>query len=138
MGNQTIFYPGALEQRDGELVQIGKKCKSCGKISFPVSELCRFCSSEDGEKVSLSKYGTLFSYTVTRVPVGPYKPPILAGYIDLPEGIRIFGQIHADVEQITIGLQLRMQTGVIYTEKNGIEIVGYYYVPCTTECGGAK
>lgn len=138
MSNQIVFYSGVLEQRDGEFVQIGKKCKSCGKVSFPVSELCRFCSFEDGEKIPLSKQGTLFSYTVTRVPVGPYKPPFITGYIDLPEGVRVFGQIHADVEKINIGVQLRMQTGILWAEKDGTPVIGYFYVPCASAFGGAK
>jgi len=136
MNNQIIFHQGALEERDGLFVQIGKKCNSCGRTSFPVFAFCPFCSSENGETLPLSKIGTLFSFSVTRVPVGPYKPPIIAGFIDLPEGTRIFGQIHANVDEIRTGMLLSVETGVIWTEKNGTEVIGYYYVPCEADCGG--
>jgi uncharacterized OB-fold protein len=66
---------------------------------------------------------------VTRVPVGPYKPPIIGGYIDLPEGTRVFGQIHARVEDVKTGMKLKMETGVIWIEKDGTEVLGYYYIP---------
>jgi len=80
----------------------------------------------------------VFSYSVTRVPVGPFKPPILGGYIDLPEGTRVFGQIRARVEDVKTGMKVKVETGVIWTEKDGTEVLGYYYVPLQAEEGGAK
>jgi uncharacterized OB-fold protein len=136
--NQIMFHPGALEEKDGALVQMGYKCDACGKTSFPVFELCPFCSFGKGKKLPLSTIGTLFSFSITRVPVGPYKPPIIAGYIDLPEGTRIFGQIHANIEDVKTGMQVKMETGVIWTENDGTEVMGYYYVPCDKESGGGK
>ncbi len=136
--NQILFHPGALEEKNGKWLQMGFKCDACGKTSYPVVELCPFCSSGKGKKKQLSKTGTVFSYTITRVPVGPYKPPVIAGYIDLPEGTRVFGQIRADIEDLKTGLQVEMKTGVIWTEKDGTEVLGYYYVPCKNGCGGAN
>jgi len=133
-----IFHPGVMEERNGRWVQIGRKCSSCGKTSFPVTELCPFCSSENGQMVSLSRMGTLFSFSITRVPVGPYKPPIVAGFIDLPEGTRIFGQIHAAPDEIKTGMLMTMKTGVLWTEKDGTEVMGYYYEPIKTDVGGAE
>jgi len=129
MSKQVIFHPGALDEKDGALVQMGNRCGGCGKTSYPAVELCPFCSSEKLQKVPLSTVGTLFSFSVTRVPVGPYKPPIIGGYVDLPEGTRVFGQIHAGVEDVKTGMKLRVETGVIWTGKDGTEVVGYYYVP---------
>jgi len=138
MSNQIIFHSGALDEKDGSLIQMGNKCKNCGKTSYPAVELCPFCSSENVERVSLSTVGTLFSFSVTRVPVGHYKPPIIGGYIDLPEGTRVFGQIHAKVEDVKTGMKVKVETGVIWTEKDGTEVLGYYYVPCKEESGGTK
>lgn len=138
MSNQVVFHAGALEKEGDTLVQIGFRCDHCGKTSFPVSELCPFCSFEKGVKTRLSNEGTLFSYSITRVPVGPYKPPIIAGYIDLPEGVRVFGKIQADIEVVRTGMRLRMETGVLWTEKDGTEVVGYYYVPCENKNGGKE
>jgi uncharacterized OB-fold protein len=138
MGNQIIFYPGALDEKDGSLVQVGNRCRDCGKTSYPAVELCPFCSSENVGEVPLSPVGTLFSFSVTRVPVGPFRPPIIGGYIDLPEGTRVFGQIRADVKHVKTGMKVKVQTGVLWTEKDGTEVLGYYYVPCEAECGGAQ
>lgn len=136
MGKQIIFHSGALVEKDGSIIQMGNKCNNCGKTSYPAVELCPFCSSENTEKVALSTVGTLFSFSVTRVPVGPYKPPIIGGYVDLPEGTRIFGQIHAKLEEVKTGMKVEVQTGVIWTEKDGSEVLGYYYVPCGADSGG--
>ena len=138
MSKQIIFHPGALDEKDGRLVQMGNKCRDCGKTSYPAVELCPFCSSENKEKVPLSTVGTVFSYSVTRVPVGAFKPPIIGAYIDLPEGTRLFGQIHAKVEEVKTGMKVKVETGVIWTEKDGTEVLGYYYVPFKPEDGGAK
>lgn len=138
MSTQIIFHPGALEENDGKLIQMGNKCNHCEKTSFPALELCPFCSSKNGEKVPLSTVGTVFSYSVTRVPVGPYKPPFICAYINLPEGTRVFGQIHANEKDLETGMNVKVETGVIWTEKDGTEVIGYYYVPCLAESEGAK
>ena len=138
MSKQIIFYPGALYEKEGKFVQMGNKCRDCGKTLYPAMELCPFCSSEHKEKVPLSTTGTVFSFSVTRVPVGSFKPPIIGGYIDLPEGTRLFGQIKADVKHVKTGMWVRAETGVIWTEKDGTEVLGYYYVPCEAECGDVK
>jgi len=137
MSKQVIFYPGVLDDKDGRLVQMGNKCRDCGKTSYPAMELCPFCSSEEVEKVPLSTMGTLFSFSVTRVPVSSYKPPIIGGYIDLPEGTRVFGQIRAALKDVKTGMKLRVETGVLWTEKDDTEVLGYYYVPCEVKDGGA-
>ena len=135
--NQMIFYPGALEKHGEEWIQVGNRCQDCGKTSYPAMELCIFCSSDQVEKAPLSKVGTVFSYTVTRVPVGPYKPPIICAHVDLPEGTRVFGQIHADESKVKAGMQVIMEAGVLYQEKDGADVYGFYYVPYESEQGGA-
>ena len=129
MSKQIIFYPGTLDEKDGILIQMGNYCNNCGKTSYPAVELCPFCSTDHVEKVPLSTVGTLFSFSVTRVPVGSYKPPIIGGFIDLPEGTRVFGQIRAEVGDLKTGMGVKVETGVIWTEKDGTDVLGYYYVP---------
>ncbi|HHY13810.1 MAG TPA: hypothetical protein GX526_04125 [Thermoanaerobacterales bacterium] len=129
MSKHTVFHSGVLEERDGELVQIGHKCHDCGKTSFPAVELCIYCSSANIEKVPLSTIGKVFAYSITRVPVGVYKPPIIGAYIDLPEGVRIYGQIHTDEKNMRTGMKVRMETGIIFEKEDGTEVLGYYYVP---------
>lgn len=138
MSNQVLFHKGALDEADGKLIQLGNKCKDCGRTSYPAVERCPFCASEDTEKTPLSKTGTVFSYSVTRVPVAAFKPPIVVAYVDLPEGTRVFGQIHADEKQVRAGMKVEVETGVLWTEKDGTEAIGYYYVPSAAGKGDEK
>jgi len=127
--NQQIFHTNALEEVEGKLIQLGHKCDACGKTSYPAVERCTFCGAAEVKKMPLSETGTVFAYSVTRVPVGPYKPPIIGAYIDLPEGTRLFAQIHADESEIRTGMKVKVVTGPIWTEEDGTEVLGYYYVP---------
>jgi uncharacterized OB-fold protein len=135
--NQTIFHPGALEEVEGRLIQYGGKCEKCGKTSFPLPERCPFCGSSSLVKSPLSGKGTVFSYSITRVPVGPYAPPIIGAYIDLPEGVRLFAQIYTKEEKVKTGMSVIVNTGVIWTEDDGTEILGYWYEPAQ-EDGGVR
>ena len=133
-----LIHTGALGIIDGKLVQTGKKCNCCGKISYPVMELCPYCGADDSEVVALSEKGTVYSHSITRPNVGPYKGPFVNGYIDLPEDVRVFGMIHVDdLESVTNGMQVKVETGVVYTEPDGTEVLGYYYVPAPVK-GGRK
>lgn len=35
MGKPVVFYPGALDEKEGKLVQMGNRCRDCGKTSYP-------------------------------------------------------------------------------------------------------
>ena len=135
MAETTIFFPKALTEKDGKYVQMGQHCKTCGRTTFPVTELCMNCSSDKIEKVQIATEGTVYSWSVTRVPVGGYKPPFIGAYIDLTDGVRIFAQVKTDPDTMKTGMKVKVETGVIYTEKDGTEVLGYYYVPAN---GGAR
>lgn len=137
MDEQIIFHAGTLEEVDGKLKQIGHKCKACGKVNFPQSELCMFCGADDYEKAPLSEEGTLYSYSITEVPVGPYKPPIIGGFVDLPEGARVYAQIRTARENVKRGMKVKVQIGALWTDANGADVMGYYYVPADDVNGGA-
>lgn len=138
MSNQILFHNGVLDEMNGNWIQMGNKCRDCGKTSYPAMERCPFCASENTDKVPLENVGTVFSFSVTRVPVAAFRPPIVGAYVDLPEGTRVFGQIHASPETVRVGMKVRVETGVLWTEKDGTEVVGYYYVPADNEKGGDR
>jgi len=86
-GIDREFLRGALTKPlspDSSLV--ASKCKKCGKLHFPSQRLCSECYSwEEMEEVALGRRGKIFSWTVSYM-MGEH--PI--GYVDLPEGIRVF------------------------------------------------
>ena len=129
MVTPTIFHNNALTEVDGKLVQMGVKCAICGKTTYPATERCAYCGAAEIQPAKMSEIGIVYSYCIVRLPVGPYKPPMIGAYVDLPEGARIYAQIHAPEEEVKVGMKVALRTGVIWTAKDGTEITGYYYVP---------
>jgi uncharacterized protein len=73
-----------------------QKCTECGYIRFPVSMLCPQCHSLDSQWVKLSGKGSIYSFTVYRVPYHPaFKDdiPYVLAIIQLAEGPRMESNI---------------------------------------------
>jgi uncharacterized protein len=69
-----------------------QKCTQCGHIRFPISSLCPICHSLDSQWEKLSGRGSVYSYTVYRVPYHPaFKDdiPYVLAIIQLVEGPRM-------------------------------------------------
>lgn len=118
---------------------VGCKCKSCGKIYFPEKKLCTNCLSWDNmEEVTLSKRGKIFTWTVSHM----YGlPPLPIGYVDIPEGIRLFTQFtECDPPEkvLKIGMEVEMVVQKM-TDPFGIkEFVGYRFRPVKSKKGGGS
>lgn len=73
-----------------------QKCGQCGHIRFPVSILCPKCHSIESKWEKLSGKGTIYSYTVYRVPYHPAfvsDVPYVLAIIQLAEGPRMESNI---------------------------------------------
>ena len=129
------FIRGALTKPlspDSRL--LASKCKKCGKLHFPPQRLCSSCFSwEEMEETPLSRHGKIFSWTVSYM-MGEH--PI--GYVDLPEGIRVFAiftelgddptktlDIGKDVELVVTPMR-EMEFGM---EVGSVEFIGYKFRP---------
>jgi len=129
MAEKVLFCKGAMEEINGEWKLVGVRCNCCGKVSYPRSERCVYCASDDTVETVLEETGVVYSFNTVRVPVGPYRPPVIGGLIDTPEGVRLYGQIRAEDGTVKAGMKLKMETGTLYTDKDGTEVFGFYYVP---------
>lgn len=122
-----------FEERDGEFVLVGAKCKRCGKVYFPKKKLCLNCMTDEVEVIPMSKKGKIASWTVARqtytygIPV-----PYAFGYVDLPEGVRLF-TIFTDCEpfdeRLKTGKEVEMVIGKVREDEMGNEIIGYLFKP---------
>ena len=82
-----------VSTQDHDYKLLGMHCKSCNAKFFPVNAMCLFCLSESVEKIPLSSVGILYSYSFIHIAPKQWKVPYGIGYVDLPEGIRIFGKL---------------------------------------------
>ena len=134
-GTDKEFVRGALSRPlspDSRL--IASQCTKCGKFHFPPQRLCSACYSwEAMEEVALSRRGRIFSWTVSYM-MGEH--PI--GYVDLPEGIRVFAiftdlgddptkalDIGQEVELVVMPMR-EMDFGM---EVGSVEFAGYKFRP---------
>jgi uncharacterized OB-fold protein len=89
---------------------IGTRCDRCRITFFPSRGFCSNCFQNDQIKeVSLSKTGTLYTYTTVYQGKPNFKVPYTIGYVDLKEGVRIFAPLF-DVapEELKIGIEMEL------------------------------
>jgi uncharacterized OB-fold protein len=85
----------------------------------------------------LNRKGKLFTYTKVDIPSKNFKPPYAIGYIDLPEGIRIFSQIK-DWEKydLKVGMEMELVIDTLWEDNEGTKIIGYKFRPMDKEPKG--
>ncbi len=94
-----------------EGVLVGHRCKECDISVFGPAVFCQACSSSDLESIQFAGRGTLYSYTVVRVPPAgwPGRVPYVLGEVELPEGPHVLAEvIGLDEDEPTIGMTMEL------------------------------
>lgn len=117
-------------ESEGGPYLIGSRCKSCNQISFPTRAVCSQCFSQEMEKIPLSTKGKLYTYTIIGYPPPGVTSPYAIGYIDIPEGVRVFSILTDwDNENLKIGLDMELVLEKFREDKEGNEILTYKFRP---------
>jgi uncharacterized protein len=130
MSQQKVVLKEGLFKEDskGPLL-VASKCNGCGRVFFPAREYCPECFGKDMKQVSLHGPGRLYSYTISQMPTQHYKPPYAIGWIEFPEGLRVFGQIKGWQERpLKIGIEMKLIIDTLWTEAEK-EVTGYKFEP---------
>lgn len=107
-------------------VLTASRCPSCGDTRYPPRAWC-VNDQETMERVPVSPVGTLHEAVwVARPPYG-FTEPYYVGYVDMPEGIRIFGRIDANGHELEHGTQLTHRIDVSRTEPD--DVLGPIFTP---------
>ena len=123
------FKEGLFEHFSGKWALVGGRCKQCEEIIYPYRDVCLNCLSQDVEKLTLSGNGTLYSFTVVHMPSEHFEPPYIIGWIELPEGIRIFSPIRYRHEQpLKIGMAMELSIEKLWDEQEK-SVTGYVFRP---------
>jgi len=123
---EGLFTEG---KKGGLLLAI--KCKSCGQMFFPPRKRCLDCFGQDMEEVALSNTGKLYTFTIVHMPAHKYKPPFALGWVEFPEGVRVFGQIKGwESYPLKIGMKMKAVVDTLWEEEEK-EVYGYKFEPAT-------
>lgn len=82
---------------DGDVRLRGVQCADCGMKVFPVTDVCPDCLSTSLKELMLGGEGRLYSYTTVHVAPPGWQTPYVVGYVDTPEGVRLFGKVKVKV-----------------------------------------
>lgn len=112
---------------------LGRHCQDCDAYIFGSTVFCPQCTSDHLESIDFSRHGTLYSYTVVRVPpVGwPGPVPYVLGQVTLPEGPHVMAEIIAcDAASLAIGMPVELAIQLAVDEDSNTTHAVYKWRPC--------
>jgi uncharacterized OB-fold protein len=126
---QTVFFPSAAPWREenGRLRLSGSRCPACKASAFPHHSICPACGSDAQEKVELSDTGTIYTFSHIHIAPKGFAVPYTTAYVDLPEGVRLFGQIEGPQSAIEIGQNVAVVLGPVRTDEAGNTVLSYKF-----------
>ena len=122
-----------LTSEDGsEGVLLGTRCRDCRVLVFGPQTFCQSCTSADLEPVELSPRGTLYSYTVVRVPSAGWPGPVpyVLGQIELREGPHVLAEVVDCLEpDLRIGMDMELVLRNVRPDESEADIAVYKWRP---------
>lgn len=128
---KKVVREGLFDWPSEKPALLGHRCKICGQVFFPKRFICPECFVEGTlEEMRLSGKGKLYTFCVLeRGPLG-FDTPYAVGYVDLPEGLRIYSLLtEANREALKIGMDMELVIEGIRKDSAGNEIIGYKFKP---------
>jgi uncharacterized OB-fold protein len=116
--NGTLLCGDAVEiGPDQSAVLIGGRCADCGNETFPRAPVCCQCMSESIQPQPMPRAGTLYAFSIVHVAAKKWKKPMCIGYVDLPNGARVF--THLEGDDLAIGNAVEVGMGIVGQDENG-------------------
>lgn len=101
----------------GRATLIGGRCTSCGTETFPRAPVCASCMSEDIRVHEMPRNGTLYAFSTVHVAAKKWRKPMRIGYVDLPNGARVF--THLAGTDLAIGDEVAVEVGEVADDEEG-------------------
>ena len=79
--------------QSGRVELIAQSCSNCGTHYLPKVMTCVRCGGQSFTPSILSSKGYLYTYSIIHGSGGVSPETYAVGYVDFPEGVRVFGQI---------------------------------------------
>jgi uncharacterized OB-fold protein len=119
---------------DSEHPQLaGSRCSRCTTVLFPPREYCPVCGQPDTlEDIPLGRAGTLYAFSVAYAAPAGFDPPYAFGYVQLPEGPRLFARlvgVDCPETALKIGMELELTLAPIRDIGGGRVLWSYAFRP---------
>jgi benzoylsuccinyl-CoA thiolase BbsA subunit len=123
------YFPTSKPWRmDGERLHLqGMSCSQCGTKAFPLREVCSACGSDQVGPVELAATGKLYSFSEVHVAPKGFAVPYVVAYVDLDDGVRLFGQVEGPADKLALDQRVAVVSGTIRTRNDGTPVVSYKF-----------
>jgi uncharacterized OB-fold protein len=122
-GNPSLLAGQSVEwDADNNPVLIGGRCRTCRAVTFPCSPVCTHCMSDDIAPEAMPRMGKLYTFTTLHVGPQRWVRPAVLGYVDLPNGVRVFSRIAGDTDRLKIDDLVELDVAVVGQEQDGTPI----------------
>ena len=98
---------------------VGQACDDCGRTLFPKTGVCPSCRSTQVSDSVMPAEGLLYSWSVVHVAPKPWTTPYVIGYVDLPNGVRVFSHIGGDPASLKPDMPVRVAPADIGVDLQG-------------------
>src|SRR4051794_13984382 len=99
---------------------VGGKCTSCGHVTLGVRDACPDCWKRNMmTPVPIGRTGTLYTCTVIHQAADGYVAPFAVGYVDLPEGVRLFAHLANEERSRRIGASVQLTVAPLKKNRDG-------------------
>ncbi|MQG40821.1 MAG: Zn-ribbon domain-containing OB-fold protein [SAR202 cluster bacterium] len=118
------------DSSEGTLV--GFRCNECSTTVFGPAVFCQSCTSTDLEAVDLGAKGTLFSYTIVRIPPAgwPGDVPYVLGQVELPQGPQVLAEVvDCEHDDLKIGMAVELTLQAVPAENGEADKAVYKWRP---------
>jgi len=103
----------------------GVRCRSCGRVQYPMVRVCRGCRAKDNfDEISMSRKGQVFSFEIDHYFPTP-DPPTVMAEVDMEGGGRILLQMtDLDVAKVQVGMSVEL---ALRSMHHGAKFINYYW-----------
>lgn len=112
---------------------LASRCASCGRTVYPAVLRCLDCGRDGQQTVELGAEGELLCATVVRMGNDRFAPDYVVGYVTMPHGVRVFGQL-AGTDGKLPAPKTRMRLEIAPMWRSGDrDVLAYRFTPATVE-----
>jgi uncharacterized OB-fold protein len=122
------FPPSKPWRMEGEQLHLqGMVCGRCETKAFPQREICSACGSDQVGPVELSAVGKLYSFSEVHVAPKGFAVPYVVAYVDLDDGVRLFGQVEGPAARLMLDQRMTVVLGTVRARNDGTPVVSYKF-----------